>query len=65
MSLERAPLAAFAPRSEAAAIYAALWAEIAPRLDPRATAHGTAAGAVTQQGSQSITLRNTDYVLSE
>jgi cellulose biosynthesis protein BcsQ len=61
MSLERAPLAAFAPRSEVAAIYAALWAEIAPRLDPRATAHGRAAGALTQ-GSQSITLRNTNYV---
>ena len=64
MSLQRAPLAAFAPRSEAALIYAALWAEIAPRLDPRASAPGPAAQSLAQ-GSPGITLRNTDYVLSE
>lgn len=64
MSLERAPHAAFAPRGEAAAIYAALWAEIAPRLDPQARASGPAAPSLTQ-GSRSITLRNTDYVISE
>lgn len=63
MSLQRAPLAAYAPSSEAAAVYAALWVEIAPRLDSRATADGPAADPVTQ-GSQSITLRNTNYVLS-
>jgi chromosome partitioning protein len=44
MSLRRAPLPAFAPRSEAAAIYTQLWAEMEARLGTRQTL-GCAAGA--------------------
>jgi hypothetical protein len=62
MSLERAPLAVHAPRSEAALIYAALWAEIAPRLGAR---HCASPGSPQppSQGSQDTTLRSPDYVL--
>ncbi len=64
MSLERAPLPAHAPRSEAGLIYAALWAEIEPTL----SGPGPAPGALPEpavQGSQGVTLCNTDYVVSE
>jgi chromosome partitioning protein len=64
MSLERAPLPALATRSEAALIYAALWAEIAPSLGERRPASPTAPKPLTQ-GSPGVTIRNTDYVLSE
>jgi chromosome partitioning protein len=45
MSVRRAPLPACAPRSDAALVYAALWAEIGQRLQapPHAEAAGTAA----------------------
>jgi len=45
MTVRRAPLPACAPRSDAALIYAALWAEIGQRLQaaPHAQATGTAA----------------------
>lgn len=64
MSLERAPLPALAPRSEAGLIYAALWAEIAPSLGERRPAAATPPASLAP-GSPGITLRNTDYVLSE
>jgi chromosome partitioning protein len=38
MSVRRAPLAACTPKSEAALVYGALWAEIRARIDPRAGA---------------------------
>jgi cellulose biosynthesis protein BcsQ len=50
MTLERVPLPALAPRSEAALIYAALWAEIAPYVDGRRPALGGAPEPV-QNGS--------------
>jgi cellulose biosynthesis protein BcsQ len=64
MSLERAPLPAQAPRSEAALIYAALWREIEPSLGdapgaPPASPEGLSAAP------QDVTLRNSDYVLRE
>jgi chromosome partitioning protein len=64
MSLERAPLPALAPRSEAGLIYAALWAEIAPSLGERRPASATPPEPLAQN-SPGITLRNTDYVLTE
>jgi cellulose biosynthesis protein BcsQ len=64
MSLERAPLPAQAPRSEAGLIYAALWAEIEPTLGgPRPAASALPEPAL--QGQQGITLFNTAYVVSE
>ena len=64
MSLERTPLPAGAPRSEAGLIYAALWAEIEPTLGgPRPTARALPEPAL--QGPQGVTLCNTDYVVSE
>jgi chromosome partitioning protein len=50
MTVERAPLPALTPRSEAALIYAALWAEIAPYVDGRRPALGSAPQPV-QNGS--------------
>jgi chromosome partitioning protein len=64
MSLERAPLPALFPRSEAGLIYAALWAEIAPHLGERRLA-SPAAAQVARPGAQGVTLINTDYVLRE
>jgi chromosome partitioning protein len=64
MSLERAPLQALSPKSEAALIYAALWAEIALSLGERLPASPTPPQPL-EQGSPGITVRNTDYVLSE
>lgn len=64
MSLERTPLPARAPGSEAGLIYAALWAEIAPHLGERRAA-SPASPPPASQGLQDVTLRNTDYVLRE
>jgi chromosome partitioning protein len=62
MSLERAPLPAHAPRSEAALIYAALWAEIAPWLgEPQPASRASPQGV--SRGPKDFALCNTDYVL--
>jgi chromosome partitioning protein len=64
MSLERAPLPAYAPRSEAGLIYTALWAEIEPALGgPRPAASALPQPAL--HGPQGVTLRKMDYVVSE
>lgn len=51
MTLRRAPLPAFAPHSEAAAIYAALWAEMEERM---AGAHEALAGATARPAAPAI-----------
>ena len=64
MSLERTPLPAQAPRSEAGLIYAALWAEIEPTLGgPRPAVRALPEPAL--QGAQGVTLCNAHYVVSE
>jgi cellulose biosynthesis protein BcsQ len=64
MSVERAPLGVHAPRSEAALIYAALWAEIAPHLGAR---HCASPGTPEPRslGAQDTAVRDPDYVLRE
>jgi cellulose biosynthesis protein BcsQ len=64
MTLERAPLPALAPRSEAALIYAALWAEIVPGLDDESRSASRASPAAAPKSPQGIAPRSTDYVLS-
>ncbi|HVH83977.1 MAG TPA: hypothetical protein VM713_06650, partial [Steroidobacteraceae bacterium] len=50
MTLRRAPLPAFAPHSEAAAIYAALWAEMEERMAGANEALGGAAARPAAPG---------------
>jgi chromosome partitioning protein len=57
MSLERAPLAAHAPSGEAAQVYRALWAEIAPHLQEGSRGLPEAPGASYEP--------QPDYVVSE
>jgi chromosome partitioning protein len=64
MSLERTPLPAHAPRSDAGRLYTALWAEIAPSLGAPTIAVAASPPA-PPAGSHDVTLRNTDYVLRE
>ncbi len=64
MSLERAPLPARSPRSEAGLIYAALWAEVEPTVgEPRPAASTLPEPAL--QGPRAVALRNAHYVVSE
>jgi chromosome partitioning protein len=65
MTLGRAPLAALAPSSEAALIYAALWAEIALRLDDEPPSASRASPVAARKGARAVTPRNADYVLRE
>ncbi|GAC1697348.1 MAG: AAA family ATPase [Steroidobacteraceae bacterium] len=64
MSLERAPLPARAPGSEAGLIYAALWAEVAPSLGDRRPAVRALPGG-SSAGPKDVTLRSADYVVRE